>query len=66
MTKPVALGHDWSTKNVLRCRCSKTASALILSLFLRAKKLLLTQRKFTFSEVPIVVYFHIVMMSLLL
>ena len=35
-------------KTFLRCSCSKTASALILSLFLRVKILYLAHRKFTF------------------
>ena len=35
-------------RKFLRCRCSKTASALILSLFLRVKILHLAHHKFTF------------------
>ena len=35
-------------RNFLRCRCSKTASALILSIFLKVKILHLAHRKFTF------------------
>ena len=34
--------------NFLRCRCSETASALILSIFLGVKILHLAHRKFTF------------------
>ena len=57
-------------RKFLRCRRSKTATALILSLFLRVKILHLAHRKFLqlffFSEVTIVIYFQIFMMSLLL
>ena len=35
-------------RKILRCRCSRTASALLLSLFLRVKILHLAHRKFTF------------------